>query len=103
RAGGHGRRRRATGAPPGPRAPTGWRGESPAPPPAPPPAVGGGPPPMWGSDTVTTVVSRTSMKVASMTEKAMSHGLALGRHSRGAAAGGAGDGSAAGGVAMRSE
>ncbi len=32
-------------------------------------------PAMWGSDTLTTVVSSTSMNVASITETAMSHGL----------------------------
>src|SRR5262249_45996093 len=32
-------------------------------------------PAMWGSDTLTTVVSSTSMKVANITEMAMIHGL----------------------------
>src|SRR6186997_1204968 len=32
-------------------------------------------PAMWGSDTFTTVVSSTSMKVAHITETAISHGL----------------------------
>src|SRR5262252_10351004 len=32
-------------------------------------------PAMWGSDTLTTLVSSTSMKVASITEMAMIHGL----------------------------
>ena len=32
-------------------------------------------PAMWGSDTLTTVVSRTSMKVANITATAMIHGL----------------------------
>ena len=32
-------------------------------------------PAMWGSDTLTTVVSSTSMKVANITATAMSHGL----------------------------
>ena len=30
---------------------------------------------MWGSDTLTTVVSSTSMKVANITETATIHGL----------------------------
>ena len=32
-------------------------------------------PAIWGSDTLTTVVSRTSMKVANITAIAMIHGL----------------------------
>src|SRR5579862_9529700 len=32
-------------------------------------------PAMWGSDTLTTVVSSTSMKVENITEMAMIHGL----------------------------
>src|ERR1700686_1894879 len=39
---------------------------------------------MWGKATFATEVSRTSMKVASITEAAISHGLKLGTHSRGA-------------------
>src|SRR5215467_10573889 len=35
-------------------------------------------PAMWGSDTLTTLVSSTSMKVASMTLIAMTHGLTWG-------------------------
>src|ERR1043165_1868450 len=35
-------------------------------------------PAMWGSDTLTTVVSSTSMKVASMTATATIHGLTCG-------------------------
>ena len=40
---------------------------------------------MWGSETLATVLSSTSMKVASITETAMSHGLARGCHSAAAA------------------
>ena len=40
-------------------------------------------PPMWGSATLATEVSSTSMNVPSMTASAMSHGLWLGRHSAG--------------------
>src|SRR5437899_6580626 len=36
---------------------------------------------MWGRDTFATEVSSTSMKVASMTEMAMTQGFALGCHS----------------------
>ena len=35
-------------------------------------------PAMWGSDTLTTVVSSTSMKVANITATAMSQGLMAG-------------------------
>ena len=35
---------------------------------------------MWGSDTLTIVVSRISMNAASVTETAISQGLARGRH-----------------------
>ena len=40
-------------------------------------------PAMCGSETLATVLSRTSMKVASMTETAMSQGLTRGCHSGG--------------------
>jgi hypothetical protein len=36
---------------------------------------------MWGRATLATEVSRTSMKVPSITEAAMSHGLKDGCHS----------------------
>ena len=36
-------------------------------------------PAMWGSETLATEVSSTSMKVASMTDAAMTQGLAEGR------------------------
>ncbi len=38
-------------------------------------------PAMWGRETFATAVSRTSMNVASITEKAMSQGLKRGAHS----------------------
>ncbi len=55
-------------------------------------------PAMCGRDTFATAVSRTSMKVASITDAAISHGLKRGTHSSalGSAGGVAGAGSALG-------
>ena len=49
-------------------------------------------PAMCGSETFATAVSRTSMKVASITETAMSHGLKRGTHSTGLGTAGGVDG-----------